>query len=148
MNIVAGLVFGAACILGIAGCGTKEEPKLPHPPAVEAPAPQPAVTAVVFGKGVDIAWNAVSPQTEFSPKDRVNAVITTENAAPGHKLSVQWFYLDTNQQIRADSVELKEQGTNHSTFFIERAKGWPPGQYRLDVQLNGVQVRSAAFTVR
>jgi hypothetical protein len=148
MTGVAVLLLGAACVIGLAGCGKKEEPKLPPPPAVEAPAPQPAVTSVVFGKGVDIAWNAVSPQTEFSPKDRVNVVITTENASPGNVLKVLWMYLDTNQQIRADSVELKERGTNHSTFFIERAKGWPAGQYRLDVHLNGVAAKSATFTVR
>jgi len=142
------LPLGLVLLVGITGCGKKEEPKPPvQQPVQMPPPPQPAVASVVLAKGVDISWNAVNAATDFKPKDRINALVKTENAVPGNLLKVEWYYVNTNQLIKTDSVSLKETGTNNSSFFIERAKGWPAGSYRIDVSLNGAMARTAAFTV-
>jgi hypothetical protein len=60
---------------------------------------------------------------------------------------VKWMYLPTNQLVKADSVVLKEAGVNNSAFFIERAKGFPPGNYELNAYLNGVLSKTGSFTV-
>jgi hypothetical protein len=60
---------------------------------------------------------------------------------------VKWFYLGTNQLVKADSVVLKEAGLNNSAFYIERGKGFPAGDYKLDAYLNGVLAKSASFRV-
>jgi hypothetical protein len=144
------LIVLLALAVGIVGCGKKEQPKPAAEPTIQAPppAPKPTVTNVVFARGVDASWNPVNPATEFKPKDRVNVVIKTENIVPGNILAVQWFYLGTNQLVKADSAALKNTGANTSSFFIERAKGFPAGDYRLDVVLNGMVVRSDNFSVK
>jgi hypothetical protein len=132
--------------VGLAGCGKKEEPK-PVPVEQKAPPPAPAVASLTFAKGVDVNWAAVSPSSEFKPADRINVTIKTENAVPGSQLLVKWMYLGTNQLVKADSLVLKEAGVNNSAFYIERAKGFPPGDYEVDAYLNGVLAKSGSFKV-
>lgn len=134
---------------GLPGCGKKEEPKPPQVPVVQPPPPPalPAVSSLTFARGVDVHWNAVTPAMEFKASDRINASIRIENGIPGNQLFVRWLYVGTNQLVKADSVTLKEAGVNNSAFFIERAKGFPPGEYKVDAYLNGILSKSASFTV-
>ena len=133
--------------VGLTGCAKKEEPKPAPTPTVQAPPPAPTVASMTFAKGVDVNWAAVNPASEFKPSDRINVTIRTENAVPGNQLLVKWMYLDTQQLVKADSVVLRESGVNNSAFFIERAKGFPAGEYRLDAYLNGSLVKSGVFKV-
>lgn len=146
MLVVAGLVL----LVVFTGCGKKEEPK----PAVQPqattppPPPPPAIASLTLAKGVDISWNAVTPVTEFKPSDRITVLVKTENIVPGSMLGVRWYYVKTNQLVKADSIGLKDSGSNSSTFFIERAKGWPAGEYRIDAALSGSTGKSASFSVK
>jgi len=144
------LLFGLILAVAVSGCGKKEEPKpVMQQPSETAPPPPPApaVASVKLARGVNITSTAVSATVEFKPSDRVNAFVETENAVAGNMLAVRWQYLKTNQLVKADSIALKENGRNNSLFFIERAKGLPPGEYRVDVYLNGMMGKSASFSV-
>ncbi len=131
--------------VGLCGCAKKEEPKPEATPQVQPAAP--AVAVMTLAKGVTVNWTAITPTNEFKPSDRINVSIKTENAVPGNQLLVKWIYLGTNQLVKADSVTLKEAGVNNSAFFIERAKGFPVGDYQSIAFLNGVQAKSASFKV-
>lgn len=142
------LLLGLILAVAVSGCGKKEEPKPPvQQPVQAAPPPAPSVASVTLAKGVNIAWDAVNPGTQFKPSDRINALVKTENVVAGNLLGVRWQYLKTNQLVKADSIALKQNGPNSSSFFIERAKGLPPGEYRVDVYLNGAMGKSAGFSV-
>lgn len=141
------MIIALAATVAFVGCGKKEEPK---PVVQEAPPPPPApsIADVVLAKGFDAAWNAVGPTTTFASKDRINALVKTANAVPGNIVVATWWYLKTNQVVKSDTIALREAGANNTQFFIERAKGWPAGDYRVDVTLNGGAPRSAAFQVQ
>jgi hypothetical protein len=142
------LLIGLILALAVSGCGKKEEPKPPvQQPVQTAPPPAPSVASVTLAKGVNVTWDAVDAGAQFKPTDRVNALVKTENAVAGNLLGVRWQYLKTNQLVKADSIALKQNGPNSSSFFIERAKGLPPGEYRVDVYLNGAMAKSASFSV-
>lgn len=143
------MIFVLALTVAFVGCGKKEEPK----PAVQEvqtppPPPSPAIADVVLAKGFDAAWNAVDPTTTFKPKDRINALVKTVDAAQGNTVAATWWYVKTNQLIKSDTIALVQNGANNTQFFIERAKGWPAGDYRIDVTLNGGAPRQATFTVK
>jgi hypothetical protein len=103
---------------------------------------------VVIAKGFDASWNAVDPTTTFKPKDRINALVKTTNAVPGNTVAAMWWYVKTNQLVKSDTIALLQTGANNTQFFIERAKAWPAGEYRLDVTLNGGAPRTATFQVQ
>jgi len=144
------LLIGLILAVAVSGCGKKEEPKPPVQQPVQAappPPPAPSVASVTLAKGVNITWEAVNPSTQFKPSDRINALVKTENVVAGNLLGVRWQYVKTSQLVKADSIVLKQNGPNSSSFFIERAKGLPPGEYRVDVYLNGAMGKSASFSV-
>jgi hypothetical protein len=141
------MIVALAASVAFVGCGKKEEPK----PVVEAtppPPPAPNIADVVLAKGFDATWNAVDPTTAFKPKDRINALVKTANAVPGNKVVATWWYVPTNQVVKSDTIALIQPGANNTQFFIERAKAWPAGDYRLDVTLNGGAQRSTLFQVK
>ncbi len=142
-------IIALIAAVALIGCGKKEAPQ----PAQQAaqtppPPPPPAIADVVLAKGFDAAWNAVNPTTTFKPTDRINALVKTVDAAPGNKVAATWWYVKTNQVIKSDTIALVQTGANNTQFFIERAKGWPAGDYRVDVTLNGGVPRQAAFSVK
>lgn len=142
-------IIALIAAVALIGCGKKEEPK----PAQQAaqtppPPPSPAIADVVLAKGFDAAWNAVNPTTTFKPSERINALVKTVDAVPGNKVAATWWYVKTNQVIKSDTIALVEAGANNTQFFIERAKGWPAGDYRVDVTLNGGTPRQATFSVK
>lgn len=142
------MIIALTATVAFVGCGKKEEPK---PVVQEAPPPAPpapSIADVVLAKGFDASWNAVEPTTAFKPKDRINALVKTANAVPGNAVAATWWYVKTNQIVKSDTIALVQPGTNNTQFFIERAKGWPTGDYRLDVTLNGGAPRSTAFQVQ
>lgn len=144
-------IVALALTVALVGCGKKEEPK-PAPAAVQAPppAPTPAIADVVLAKGFDAAWKAVNPTSTFKPSDRINALVKTVDGVPGNKVAATWWYLGAKatQMIKSDTLALVQNGANNTQFFIERAKGWPAGDYRLDVSLNGGIPRQATFSVK
>lgn len=142
------MIVALTATVAIVGCGKKEEPKPVVQEAPPSPPPSPSIADVVLAKGFDASWNAVEPTTAFKPKDRINAVVRTANGAPGNTVTATWWYLKTNQVVKSDTIALVQAGTNHTQFFIERAKAWPTGEYRLDVTLNGSAPRSTTFQVQ
>ena len=103
---------------------------------------------MVLAKGFDAGWNAVNPTTTFKPSERINALVKTLDAVPGNKVSATWWYVKTNQIVKSDTIALVQAGANNTEFFIERAKGWPVGDYRVDVSLNGGVPRTTTFNVK
>ena len=145
-SLVFLMIVALTATVAFVGCGKKEEPK-PVVQEAPPPPPAPAVADVVLAKGFDAAWNAVEPTTTFKPKDRINALVQTAHALPGNSVVATWWYVKTNQVIKSDTIALRETGANNTQFFIERAKGWPTGDYRIDVTLNGGAPRSTTFQV-
>lgn len=143
------MIVAIAGLVVFSGCGKKEEPKPAVPEAVQTPPPPPApsIADVVFAQGFDAAWNPVNPTSTFKPAERINALVKTANAVPGSKVVATWWYVRTNQVVKSDTIALVQAGANNTQFYIERAKGWPTGQYRLDVTLNGGAPRSSTFSV-
>jgi hypothetical protein len=140
------MIIALTATVAFVGCGKKEEPK-PVVQQAPPPPPAPAIADVVLAKGFDASWNAVEPTTAFKPKDRINALVKTANALPGNTVAATWWYVKTNQVVKSDTIALAQPGANNTQFFIERAKGWPAGDYRLDVTLNGGALRSTMFQV-
>lgn len=142
------MILSLAGAVMISGCGKKEEPKPAVTETVEPPPPPaPAIAGVILAKNFDAAWNPIEPTTAFKSSDRINAVVKTANAVPGNRVAATWWYVPTNQVVKSDTIALQQAGANNTQFFIERQKGFPKGQYRLDVTLNGGPVSASTFTV-
>ena len=156
------LALGVAAVLTIAACN--KSPENAPPPATTAPppaaatvsAPPPAatpaqqgvsVTSVDLGTAVGADQKVTSPTTSFSPKDTIYAAVSTTGAASSATLAAKWTYQD-GQTVNDSSQTIAPTGPAVTTFHISKPDGWPAGNYKVEISLDGNMVSSKDFTVK
>ena len=156
------IALGIAGALVITACGKKEENTPPPPAATTTPAtppptatttPPPAaaeavsVTSVDLGTAVGPDQKATSPTTTFGPKDTIYASVATTGTATNATLGAKWTFQD-GQTVNDSSQTIAPTGPAVTTFHISKPDGWPAGNYKVEISLNGSPVSSKDFTVQ
>jgi len=155
------LALGLAGVLTIAACN--KSPENAPPPATKTPpapatvsAPPPAatpaqqgvsVTSVDLGTAVGADQKVTSPTTTFSPKDTIYAAVSTTGAASNATLGAKWTYQD-GQIVNDSSQTIAPTGPAVTTFHISKPDGWPAGNYKVEITLDGNAVSSKDFSVK
>jgi hypothetical protein len=155
-NSLSLIALGLAGALVIAACGKKEE--APPPPVVTTtPAPvvtpPPAAPAGVTVVSIDLGTavgpdqKVTTPTTTFGPKDTIYSAVATTGTAPNATLGAKWTYQD-GQTVNDSSQTIAPTGPAVTTFHISKPDGWPPGNYKVEISLDGTPVSSKDFTVQ
>ncbi|HVT33874.1 MAG TPA: hypothetical protein VHE32_14600 [Rhodanobacteraceae bacterium] len=156
LSLIALAVAGA---LVITACGKKEE--APPPPAATttpAPAPAPAmtpppaaapvtVTSIDLGTAVGADQKVTSPTTTFGKSDTIYAAVSTSGTASNATLGAKWTYQD-GQTVNDSSQTIAPTGPAVTTFHISKPDGWPAGNYKVEISLDGKPVSSKDFAVQ
>ncbi|CAM5633917.1 hypothetical protein [Rhodanobacter lindaniclasticus] len=164
------LAASLAAVLALTACGKQDEPASPvpatPPPAATAPVamtPAPASTAgmgmpggeasamvsfasVELGSTVDAGNKIAASGTSFAPKDTIYASVDTSGSGTA-TLAAKWTYQD-GQTVHEDSKTLDATGPETTAFMISKPDGFPAGNYKVDISLNGTQVASKDFSVK
>lgn len=146
--------------LALAGCKKKEETVVTPPPVVTEPAPMPpvepapmpstsavTVTSVDLGKAVGADNKVAAMLNTFAPKDTVYASVVTDGTASGANLAAKWTFQD-GQTVNQESKVLNTTGPATTEFHISKPDGFPAGNYKVEIMLNGATVQSRDFTVK
>jgi len=156
------LALGLAGALTLAACNKSPEnapapATTPPPPAPAATTPPPAttapaqqgvsVTSVDLGTAVGADQKVTSPSTTFSPKDTIYAAVSTTGSASNATLGAKWTYQD-GQTVNDSSQTIAPTGPAVTTFHISKPDGWPAGNYKVEITLDGKSVSSKDFTVQ
>ena len=149
------IALGLAGALLITACGKKEEappppvattpPVTTPPPAV--PAPAVGVASVELGTAVGPDQKVTSPTTTFGPTDTIYAAVSTTGTAANATLGAKWTYQD-GQTVNDSSQTIAPTGPAVTTFHISKPDGWPAGNYKVEIMLDGASVASKDFTVK
>jgi hypothetical protein len=152
------ITVGLAGALALAACGKKEEtppPAATTPPATTTPPPSTAMTpaqgvtvaSVDLGTAVGPDQKVTSPTTTFGPKDTIYAAVSTTGTASNATLGAKWTYQD-GQTVNDSSQTIAPAGPAVTTFHISKPDGWPAGNYKVEISLDGKSVSSKDFTVQ
>jgi hypothetical protein len=156
------LALGLAGALTLAACNKSPEnapapATTPPPPAPAATTPPPAatppaqqgvsVTSVDLGTAVGADQKVTSPTTTFSPKDTIYAAVSTTGSATNATLGAKWTYQD-GQTVNDSSQTIAPTGPAVTTFHISKPDGWPAGNYKVEISLDGNAVSSKDFSVK
>ena len=163
------LASALAATLGLSACGKSNEPasSIPStpPPSVTAMTPpmtpppsstsaMPAsgpiagvsFSSVELGSSVDANNKVRASGTSFAPKDNVYASV--ETAGSGHAtLAAKWTY-NGSQTVHEDSKVLDTMGAQTTAFMISKPDGFPVGDYKVEISLDGKPVASKDFSVK
>ena len=140
-----------AVVLALAACAKKEQPA---PAAAAEPTAAPAATAapavhvtdVQLGKSLGPDKKVAAPADIFAPKDTIFASVATDGAAPSATIHVKWTY-ENGQTVKEDSRTIAPTGPAQTEFSIQKPDGWPKGDYKVEVSIEGQPSQTKSFKV-
>lgn len=105
------------------------------------------VASVELGSKVVAATGKISVAADsFAPADAIYAAVDTRGLGNA-TLSAKWSY-QNGQVVHQDSKSITSNGPQTTTFMISRPAGFPAGNYKVDISLDGKQVTSKDFAVK
>ncbi|HZL95296.1 MAG TPA: hypothetical protein VFB99_16695 [Vicinamibacterales bacterium] len=99
---------------------------------------------IQVGRSLNQDRSVASITTLFKPNETVYVAIQTSAAGKG-TISVKLKY--GTQVIDEPSKQVSYDGPASTEFHLQNSGGFPPGDYSVDVFIDGVQVGSRAFKV-
>jgi hypothetical protein len=109
-------------------------------------APSFKVMNIEVGRAVG-ADKRISDETDsFKPKDTIYVSVETEGTSPGARLAAHWTYQD-GQVVKHDETSIAPSGRAATEFHISKPGGWPAGDYKVEVMLDGASVGTKSFKV-
>jgi hypothetical protein len=148
------LLLSAVLVL-LVGCSKAEEPAAPAtpPPAAEpAPAPPPgvAVSSINLGKSIDADKKISAPMETFAKGDTIYVTVDTTGTGPA-ALKAKWTYTKGGQTtvVNEDPPQtINAAGPATTEFHISNPKGWPAGDYQVEVFIDEKSAGTKTFTVK
>ncbi|MGE5386990.1 MAG: hypothetical protein ACM3SV_13995 [Betaproteobacteria bacterium] len=154
----------------VVGCSKKETPPsstvVVTPPATPTTTPSTAATTPttlpgaaatsgVIYKSVALGTNlggdkkVTSPTTTFAPNDTIYAVVETDGVGKATVKAVFTFVQSEKSAPVSDTTQtIDATGPAFTEFHVAKPGGWPVGDYKVDVFINGAPVGTQTFTVK
>jgi hypothetical protein len=125
-------------IMGSMGCTAQRT-------APSAPESKLKVKDIEVGRAIGTDKLVTAPGGVFGPADTIYTSVVTEGKASRATLSARWTYQgavleETAQRIAPDGKAVSE-------FHVFNPAGWAPGEYRVEILLDGRVVGDRAFRV-
>jgi hypothetical protein len=117
----------------------------------QAPSPAPAagvkVKEITLGRSLNADKTVADKTDSFRPADTIYASIQTEGSAPSATLTARWTY-GAGQQVSESTQTIAPTGASVTEFHVSKPDGWPTGDYKVEVLLNGASAGSRDFEVK
>ncbi|MEO7156451.1 MAG: hypothetical protein ABI039_02745 [Vicinamibacterales bacterium] len=99
---------------------------------------------IQVGRSLNQDRSVGSITTLFKPNETIYVAVQTSAAGKG-TISVKWTF--GTQVIDEPSKQVEYDGPASTEFHLQNSGGFPPGDYSVDVFIDGVQVGTRAFKV-
>jgi hypothetical protein len=129
--------MAAGLLFALAGCS----------PRTTTPVPEPKIKVVdvALGRAVGQDKRVAAASGTFSPTDVVYASVVTEGNAKRASLAARWTY--QGSVLEQTSQDIVPRGTTVSEFHVFNPSGWAPGEYRVEILIEGRVVADRPFRV-
>jgi hypothetical protein len=102
------------------------------------------LNTVQLGRGLNLDRTVSGFTTRFKPTDTIYAAVLTDGAGSG-KVKVRWLY--AGRLVSEPDREVTYQGPASTEFHMQNTNGFPPGEYSVELFLDGKAVGSRSFRV-
>ena len=96
-----------------------------------------------MGRGLNADKTVSGFTTSFKPTDTIYAAVLTDGAGSG-KVKARWLYRPRRQRAGTGCTY---QGPASTEFHMQNTNGFPPGEYTVELFLDGKAVGSRSFRV-
>ena len=102
------------------------------------------VSTIQIGRSENSDGSVGNHTTRFRPDDTMHAAIITAGRGSG-RITVKWTYMGRPVSEESKDVSFFESGS--TAFHINLPGGFPPGDYRLEVLVDGTSVGERTMRV-
>jgi hypothetical protein len=102
------------------------------------------VTLIQVGRSLNADSTVASNTTSFSPGDTIYVSVHTSGAGSG-TISVKWMF--SGRVVGEPTKQVNYRDDAATEFHLQSPAGFPPGEYSVEVFLNGKSVGTRTFRV-
>ena len=102
------------------------------------------VTNIQLGRAVNADSTVATHTTRFGPGDTVYVSVSTTGRGSA-TIGVRWIYAD--RVVGEPKKQVSFKGAAATEFHLQNAGGFPPGDYKVEVLLNGQPAGTKEFKV-
>jgi hypothetical protein len=144
---VAGLALTAVLAAVAATWPRAPSTEIPGPARADVSGPSAiAVADVQLGRSVGLDKRIVDPADTFAPDDTIYASVVTAGEAAHVRLTTRWSH--GGRVLAEVSQGIAPAGTTVSEFNVWKPRGWPTGEYEVQILVGDVPAASRRFAVR
>ncbi len=147
-RISARMVLIGLAVIAVAGCS-----KAKTADTTTTETTTPVVTAFKVagfdvGKGVGVDKSLAMATSEFAPSDTIFVSVATEGSTGAATLGARWTYGPDAQLVNEMTESIAPTGPAHTEFHISKPDGFPVGNYKVEITLDGASVGTKEFQVK
>ena len=102
------------------------------------------VTTFQLGRSLNPDKTVATHTTRFKPDDTIYVSVLTEGSGSG-TIGARWSY--ASRVVSEPSQQVSYKGAAATEFHIQNSGGFPPGNYAVEIVLNGESVGRRDFRV-
>ena len=102
------------------------------------------VNTIQLGRGLNPDNTVSGHTTRFKPTDTIYVSVLTDNAGSG-TVSARWTF--AGRVVSEPTKDVSYRGAAATEFHIQNSGGFPPGDYRVEIVLDGKPIASREFRV-
>ena len=114
--------------------------------ATTTPANTVSAGEIRLGNAIGADKRVTNESDDFRPTETIYASVATTGIAPNANLVARWTYQD-GQVVSTDSITIAPNSAEYTEFHISNPGGFPAGDYKLEVFMNGLSVGTKDFDV-
>ena len=103
------------------------------------------VLAIDVGRAIGADKRVTVPATAFAPDDTIYTSVVTDGKTARATLSARWTH--QGAVLEETVQEIAPKGTAVSEFHVANPAGWAPGDYRVEILIDGRVVGDRPFRV-
>jgi hypothetical protein len=101
-------------------------------------------TSVQLGRSLNSDNSVGNHTTSFKPDDTIYAAVLTEGIASG-TISARWTY--AGRVVSEPQKQVRYRGNAATEFHIQNSGGFPPGDYEVELFVDGKSAGARKFRV-
>jgi hypothetical protein len=105
------------------------------------------VTDIEVGRSVAADKTIADETDSFQPSDTIYVSVKTDGSAPSATLTARFTYEDGQLVDESKQDIVASGGTTVTEFHVSKPDGWPAGDYKVEVLLNGTPAGTKDFKV-
>ena len=99
---------------------------------------------IQLGRGLNADKTVSGFTTRFRQTDTVYVAVLTDGAGSG-KVKARWLY--AGRVVSEPERDVSYQGSASTEFHLQNTSGFPPGEYTVELLIDGTAVGSRSFRV-